>query len=122
MIADNDIERRLPVWCALSDLFLDTELQPHDYRRIADVLRISGYSRAELRAILEDEVAPAFITNLLSVAGEWAGWSEEAVRGIMLESIRPGITARIRSWLSKRIVRGYLADKWNAVEGNLNID
>ncbi|WP_176538975.1 hypothetical protein [Rhizobium sp. J15] len=43
-----EVQRRLPVWHAMSDLFLDTELQARDYRRIAKVLAGSAYSRAEL--------------------------------------------------------------------------
>lgn len=114
-----DIERRLPVWCALSELFLDTELQPSDYQWIADVLRASGYSRAELRAVFENEVAPAFVPNLFSVAGQWAGWREEDVRDIVLRSLQSGTAARIGSWLGKRLYRGHLTDQWNAVESHL---
>ena len=87
MLSGVEIERRVPVWHALSDLFLDTELQAEDYRRMADVLRRSGHSPGELRAILQEEVAPIFFVNLLSVAGEWAGWSEDDVREIMLTSL-----------------------------------
>lgn len=72
-----EIERRKPVWIALSDLWLDTELTEDDLRRIAEVMRRSGYEVEELREIYLFEVAPVVFPNLLSVAGEWAGFDEE---------------------------------------------
>lgn len=45
-----EIERRKPVWAALSKLWLDTELEEHDLQRIAGVMKRSGYSINELRA------------------------------------------------------------------------
>src|SRR3954447_4978992 len=73
----DEIERRKPVWIALSDLWLDTELTEDDLRRIAEVMRRSGYGVEELRDIYLFEVAPVVFPNLLSVAGEWTGFDEE---------------------------------------------
>ena len=88
MLSQSEIDRRLPVWHALSELFLDTELQRQDYEAIAERLRASGYSTQQLHRILQDEVAPAFAPNLASVAGEWAGWSETTVRDLVLRSLQ----------------------------------
>ena len=74
---DSEIERRKPVWAALSELWLDTELEEDDLRRIAEAMRRSGYSVGELRDIYLFEVAPVVFPNLLSVAGEWAGFDRE---------------------------------------------
>ena len=100
------------MWQALSELFLDTELQPHDYRSIAERLHQSGYSPDELRAILENEVAPAFAPNLLSVAGEWTSWSEDEVRKIMLISLRSRFTRVIKGWIWRRLFGRHLAEEW----------
>ncbi|HEY0621456.1 DUF7079 family protein [Sphingomonas sp.] len=86
--SDAEIEKRLPVWHALSDVFLDTKLSDEDYTEIDAALRNSAYSRILLKEIFEDEVAPAFVTNLLDVAGEWTSWTEDEVREIMLRSLR----------------------------------
>ncbi|OWV85250.1 hypothetical protein ATY78_25920 [Rhizobium sp. R635] len=99
----------------MSDLFLDTELETGDYRRIAGVLKISGYSLAELRLILEDEVAPAFASNLLSVAGEWAGWSENDVETIMLQSLSRR-RVWLMSWLKRLVHRRYVRQAWEKIE------
>jgi hypothetical protein len=73
---ETEFERRKPVWIALSDLWLDTELMEDDLGRIAEVMRRSGYEVEELREIYLFEVAPVVFPNLLSVAGEWAGFDE----------------------------------------------
>jgi hypothetical protein len=70
------IERRKPVWAALSELWLDTELADDDLRRIAGVMGRSGYGVEELREIYLFEVAPVVSPNLWTVAGEWAGFDE----------------------------------------------
>jgi hypothetical protein len=70
MIHDEaEIERRKPVWAALSDLWLDTELKDDDLQRTAGVMKRSEYSINELRDIYLLEVAPVVFPNLLSVAG-----------------------------------------------------
>jgi hypothetical protein len=71
------IRERMPVWEALAEFFLDTELQENDYRRIAGILVRSPYSEAELWEILRFEVYPPRHLNLLCVAGEWAFFGEE---------------------------------------------
>ncbi len=105
------------MWHAFSDLFLDTELQPHDYRWIAGVLRSSGYSSPELHIILSNEVAPAFAANLLAVAGEWAGWNEEEVRGIVLASLSRRLSPF--RWIAKRLARRVVAEEWQRLETEL---
>jgi hypothetical protein len=77
VIDEADIERRKPVWAALSELWLDTELAEDDLQRIAGVMKMSAYSIKELREIYLFEVAPVVFPNLLMVAGEWAGFDEE---------------------------------------------
>jgi hypothetical protein len=78
-----DLERRRPVWEALSDLFLDNELQDYDHRHIARVLAASGYTNEELELILRHEVGRVVGENLLCVAGVWdlfdPKWLEEEI-------------------------------------------
>lgn len=85
MLSKAEIVRRKPVWQALSELWLDTVLDEEDIRRIAQVLRLSGYSTSELRSIYLREVAPVVYSNTFSAAGVWAGFdpawlSEEATK------------------------------------------
>jgi hypothetical protein len=92
---DAEVVRRKPVWIALSELWLDTELTDDDLRRIAGAMRRSGYTVGELRHIYLYEVAPVVFTNLLSVAGEWAGFDEEwLVAEVTKRASRKGLSLR----------------------------
>lgn len=72
-----DLQSRLPVWEALADFWLDTELVDFHFDYIARVIAASPYGIAEVRAIHDYEVAPAVSANLAGVAGEWAGFDSE---------------------------------------------
>jgi hypothetical protein len=82
--AVEDLANRRPVWEALSDLFLDTDVSLARNWRVG-VLTASPYSVEDIERILIDEVYPICKYNLLSVAGEWAGFDQ--------------------SWLEERILR-----------------
>lgn len=77
MLSDNEIEKRFPVWEALSDIFLDTELDEITLMHISKVIIESGYKPDEIHNILWKEVFPAVGDNLRMVAGEWAGFNPE---------------------------------------------
>lgn len=100
MIFDTTTLRvRKPLWVAMSDLFLDTELQDFHFIFIAKKMHESGYSLDELEDILMLEVFPVCIANLHSVAGEWAGFEEEWVINAIVAAKRPN---RFRRWMNRR--------------------
>lgn len=107
-----DLESRLPVWQAMTDFFLDTELTATAISHIAKTCAASPYSTRELRRIMFLEVWPAFLPNLLSVAGEWVGWTDQYVQERVLESYRPRIYL---SWRANPLKR-YFCSKWATVE------
>lgn len=86
-VSSPTIDERVPVWHALSELFLDTELQDEDHQRIARVLAVSPYSQKKLDEILRFEVTPLLKGNLLSIAGEWAGFDKEWLRTQLIPHI-----------------------------------
>jgi hypothetical protein len=101
---------RLPVWEALSDFFLDTELQESDYQRISEVLASSPYSIQDIEDILRFEVYPVLIWNLRSVAGEWAGFD----RAWLQEQIEPRLNKRPKFWMPM-LQWGMVRDHWKRV-------
>jgi hypothetical protein len=113
----DEIARRLPVWHALSELFLDTQLQPEDYARIATSLKASGLPTDQIRDILEREVALAFSYNLLSVAGEWVPWSEDEVEEIIGKAMR---APNVLGWLRALRFRKYVAQEWQKLRSLLD--
>jgi hypothetical protein len=85
--SEEELCLRRPVWDALSSLFLDTDISIlRDWR--AEQLADSPYTLAQLEAILVDEVYPICRTNLLSIAGEWAGFDTEWLEARIVRRLR----------------------------------
>jgi hypothetical protein len=101
--SDGDLEHRRPVWEAMSEIFLDTELVESDFDRIVPPIAASPYSLEELDDILWWEVYPVLYTNMLGIAGEWTGFNID-----WLESrIKEGPSRFTRLWtrtLGRKIV------------------
>ena len=113
---EKQIEDRLPIWEALSEFFLDTELQMDDHERIAQILAATAYTEEEIEGILIGEVYPVCRWNILSVAGEWAGFHPDWLK----EKISPrfGKRPRFRSLFILRHVWMY-ARHWNKVKARI---
>ncbi len=105
-----DLARRQVVWLALSELYLDTELEEADFLRLAGIFAASGFEWAEVRQINYDEVAPVLWQNLLSVAGEWAGWDET----LLIASIRERYTGAHHRCLGSRVLWQRVVDYFTA--------
>lgn len=119
-----EIDKRTPVWEALSELFVGKELQEYDYRYIADVLSRSGYSLDVLETILQDEVTPVFRENIgIFSIPEMEGWNSEAIKSAILNHLnRPKhFLQRIWSWKrqDKRRLPTIVQDRWHNVKGRL---
>lgn len=102
-----NIEERKPIWLALSNFYLDTELQDADFRYMARKILESPYSFEKVKEIDKYEVFPVLQYNLMDVAGVWAGFKEK------------WLVDKIQQSLSKRtpakkieIEASYLALKW----------
>lgn len=110
-VSRGDRDARIPVWIALSELYLDTDVSVfHD--AIADTLAASPYSVDDLRDILMDDVHPALHANLLSVAGEWAGFDEAwLIERIEAVGRQPRWRRRMSRWFARDIDA-----QWRALE------
>lgn len=106
-----DRDTRIPVWMALSELYLDNDASCA-CDQIARTLAASPYSLETLSRILLDEVHPALHANLLQVAGEWAGF-DEAWLIAHVQAVRARPLWR-RRW--SRLSFGMVRDDWRAVE------
>lgn len=82
-------EERLKIWRALSDLFLDTEIEDSTFKYIARAVSESGFSLSEVEDILWYEVYPVLESNLRSVAGVWEGWSDTWLLQNLPAAVRP---------------------------------
>ena len=97
----------------LANLFLDTWFDDNQIAAFARTLKATGISSTELDAMLRDEVAPAFVSNLLSVAGEWVLWDEAEVAEILA---RHRAKPAVMRPLMKRAGRRLVANDWERLK------
>ncbi|MNN09669.1 hypothetical protein D3C81_1225590 [compost metagenome] len=117
----NDLAPRESVWLALSELWLDTELDDVSYDYIARTLATSGFPLPELEAIYRQEVVPSVYTNGLSVAGEWAGFNADWLFGECRRNQQKRASAlhRCRCWLLRRTVGALMDSDWLRIEARV---
>lgn len=117
-----DAAERAPVWRALSELYLDTELTDSMLRAIARTLAASPYSCEELRDIDRWEVAPIVGGNLTLVAGVWAGFDDAWIERECAARARDAERRRLRERggllgrLRTRWLRRMTGDAWARLE------
>ena len=107
-----DVERRRPVWVALSEFWLDTEMSSATAHGVVRAVLESPYSVDQAEAIHWHEVAPALRHNVFpNLFGEWAGFDEGWLVAACAEAAArrpPGWVRSLRArWL--RRVEGGLA-------------
>ncbi|WP_206950786.1 DUF7079 family protein [Trinickia acidisoli] len=120
-----NLERRAPVWEALSELFVGKELQDYDYEAIAETLRQSGYSLDELEKMLREEVAPVFRSNLSPLAvPEMEGWAREAVvkdvRAYLARE-RAGLLRILARFVASGALPNVVSDRWLKIRSRLSL-
>ena len=99
--------RRRPVWIALSELFLDTEVRPRIVEAAYACLQ-SGYSKEVLEHIWKHEISPVLAPNLLSIAGEWALFDPDLLEKNILgrkKGFLDGVAARINASCWSEVLR-----------------
>lgn len=112
-----NIEERKPIWMALSKLYLDTELQEAGFRYIAFIIIQSPYSLDEVKEINKFEVFPVLYSNLLSVAGEWAGFNEDWLVNTIASSLaKRSAIRKIRIKILFFIFKGLQKERWKKLE------
>ncbi len=118
-MAATEIDRRKPVWSALSYFYLDTELSKEGISRIAKVFIDSKYSMEELKEINYSEVGPIVYTNLYSTAGVWNGFNEvwlyEQIIGRLNKKKGKGLIAKIFRPIYRKQIDKACRDYWQAV-------
>lgn len=116
-LSDQELRHRLPVWEALSEFWLDTELTEAQLDGIAQAIASSLYSVSEVRLIHDYEVAPALYPNLLSVAGEWAGFDTDWLRARCTKTAckRGSYLHKIRIFFQRPMFRFFTARHWRVL-------
>ena len=123
-----DIERRKPVWWALSDLWLDTPVEDATYNHIVRVMIESGYTLNELAHIYAYEVAPAVYTNMYNIfpGGVWGAFNPHWLQAEILKNIRRQSRSKlyrcwVRSRAGQRLMTGMVRKDWEKVRSLYSI-
>lgn len=116
-LSDEALRQRLPVWEALSEFWLDTELTDIQLDWIARAIANSPYSFSEVRSIHNFEVAPAVCVNVANIAGEWAGFDIEwlKLRCTRFAHRRASYRHRINVFMQRPVFWFFTARYWRAV-------
>ena len=107
MLDEQQIQARLPLWDALSSLWLDTEVTVEDLEWIARTMADSGLTIEELWRVYSFEVAPAVYKNQYSYAGQWAGFNRDWLRGEIVRNLRDR-PRRTRFWTLFPLTRFFI--------------
>lgn len=114
----NEIEKRTPIWNAISNFYLDTELETKDYDLIYEVMKESGKPITVLKEIDLYEVFPILQINLNNVAGEWNGFDRKWLHSACLKNYKKRSNILFRFITRLRNKRAYWMrkDHWNEIE------
>jgi hypothetical protein len=115
MLDEQHIQARLPLWQAVSDLWLDTQLSDEDMEVIARVMDESGLTIEELWRVYSYEVAPVVYRNAYSFAGEWVGFDPDWLRTEIVRNLRDR-PRRTRFWtwfpITRSLMLSQTDDDW----------
>ncbi|VVQ17401.1 hypothetical protein PS938_04414 [Pseudomonas fluorescens] len=107
------------LWVALSDLFVDTEV---DYKKIAEVAK--NYSIEEVEFALFERVAPVCISNMLTPAPPiWWYFDEEKllvdIEALIKKRAEQGIVGKYRSAVAGRLRRLISSSVWAKLKAEI---
>jgi hypothetical protein len=76
-----------------------------DFRHAANIIKKYGVPLADAEAVLWNEVFPVLNSNLLSVAGVWAGWPTEWLKANLRPSTGPAVRVHFPQFFVQEINR-----------------
>ena len=112
-----NILHRKPIWYALSDLYLDTELQDFNLKSIAEKIKQSPYTLEEVKQIDKTEVFPVLYSNVTGIAGIWLGFQEEWLASEIEKNLSK--KTRLKTLFNNLryfIIKGRFADDWEKIK------
>jgi hypothetical protein len=115
---ENQLDQR-QLWAALSDLFVDTNV---DYKHIAGVAK--NYSVEEVEFALFERVAPVCISNMLApVPPVWWYFDKEQlvadIESLVKKRVEQGVIGKCLSGVMGRLIRIVSAKVWAELKAEI---
>ena len=112
-------DERVRLWSALSDVFVDNEV---DYPAIAQ--QLAGYDRAAVKAAFFEEVAPVCYSNLQSpIPPIWTAFDSAWLADTINRKLQARRASRLCHWRDQILfayLRFRLREKWSRIEQELD--
>lgn len=115
-----EIDKRFPLWEAISQLFIDTEIGAYEHGRVVEEIMKFDCSFEEAENIFLYEVAPVCSWNMYAAAGVWTAFDEEWLKEKISENIRRQemffpYRWYIKSRFGKFLTADLIRDDWEKV-------
>lgn len=121
MTESRSIKNKQQLWIALSELYLDTQLQPNFFLELAKRIYESPFSYKVVREIDKKEVFPVLYQNILSVAGVWDGLDEDwLITSILKKNAKRNILSRAYYEFLYSRKQHLFREEWEQIEINLH--
>lgn len=115
-----NIKERQPIWIAISDFYIDSELQESDFEYISIKIKESPYSIEQIKQIDKEEIFPVLHSNLLYVAGVWTGFQEEwLISEITKKLEKSNYFSRLINKMKYACLKWMYKDYWRKIETTL---
>jgi len=125
---DQEIEERLDIWTALSEIFVNVEQTPEEFDRHLDIVARNvapmGYSLESLKNIVVNEIGPFFIRNfsVLNPLPETDFWTRKQIEAIMKQFRSQKNT--LDGWMQRMFKKDPLKNptvsrRWNGLQERL---
>lgn len=112
-----NIDERKPIWLALSQLYLDTELQGFDFQNIANIINQSPYNLEQVKKIDHLEVFPILYANLIVTAGVWDEFDSDWLIKTIVKRIKSySFLKKIMDKIKYRLLASLNKDLWQNIE------
>lgn len=106
------------IYILLADLFLDSELTPHDARWLADAIQPTKFTVAEIEHKIKAHLFPVLYPNLVTATGQWAGFDEDWLLHKIDDARKKEGSYAHDIWINIcwYIYGGVVASRWAAVK------
>lgn len=120
MLSSEEIEKRKPLWLAISDLWLDTEPVHSTRQMIVREMIASAYPLGEIECIYAQEVAPVVYSNLLSTTGIWSAFNADWLYGAIIKNLTAQESSFFyRTWVKSApgrfLMTKMVSDDWKKI-------